>query len=113
MVHAYIDVVLLINKNDFKDHLNTLEKVLLRLAEARFKVNSDKSYYGLTETEYLGFWIGNKGVIPIKYIVEAINSIYVTTKVRDVSRFVVLVNYYRDMWRKRAHTLSPLTKICL
>ena len=39
-------------------------------------------------------------------------EINVPTKVRDVQRFVGLVNYYRDMWRKRAHVLAPITKIC-
>ena len=34
------------------------------------------------------------------------------TKVRDIHRFLGLVNYYRDMWHKRAHTLAPLTKLC-
>ena len=42
--------------------------------------------------------------------VEAVKAIDVLTKVNDVQRFVGLVNYYRDMWIKRAHTLSPLTK---
>ena len=43
---------------------------------------------------------------------EAIKSIDVPNKVRDVWRFVGIVNYYGDMWSNRAHTLSPLTKIC-
>ena len=39
--------------------------------------------------------------------------IYVPTKVHNVHRFLGLVNYYRDTLRYCAHTLSPLTKICL
>ena len=34
------------------------------------------------------------------------------TKVRDISRFIGLIYYYRDMWRKRAHTLYTLKKLC-
>ena len=44
---------------------------------------------------------------------EAIKEIDVPTKVHAIHRSVGLVNYYRDMWRKRTHTLAPLTKICL
>ena len=36
----------------------------------------------------------------------------VPTKVCDLRRFLGLVNYYRDMSHKRAHTLAPLTKLC-
>ena len=41
-----------------------------------------------------------------------IKSIDVPTKVRDVWSFIVLVNFYRNMWRNRAHTLSPFKKLC-
>ena len=44
--------------------------------------------------------------------VEAIKAIDVPTKVRDVQRFVGLINYYRDISIKHAHTLVPITKIC-
>ena len=60
---------------------------------------------------YLGFLV-------IKYLlgylaskVESIKSINTPTKVRDVRRFVGLVNDYWDIWRKRAYTLAPLTKL--
>ena len=42
MVCAYIDYVLVIAKNNFKDHLKALDMVLQRLAEARLKVNAEK-----------------------------------------------------------------------
>ena len=51
-------------------------------------------------------------MIPLSYKVEEIKSIDVPTKVRDVRRFVVIVNFYRDMWRKIAHKISPLKKLC-
>ena len=38
-------------------------------------------------------------------------AIYSSTKIRDMCRFVGLINYYRDMWHKRVHTLYPLTKL--
>ena len=42
LVCAYIDDVLKITQNEFKYHLNALEKILLRLSEAVLKVNSEK-----------------------------------------------------------------------
>ena len=50
MVCAYIDGVLVITKNNFHDHLKALDRVLQRLAEAVFKVNTEKSLFGKTET---------------------------------------------------------------
>ena len=40
MVYAYINDRLLITKNDLHEHLNDLEKVLQRLAEAVLNVKS-------------------------------------------------------------------------
>ena len=41
MVRVYIDEVLVMTKNNFKDHLKSFEKVLLRLAEVGLKVKSE------------------------------------------------------------------------
>ena len=40
MVCAYIDDLLVLTKNDFKNHKNALEKVLQRLSEVLLKVNA-------------------------------------------------------------------------
>ena len=111
MVRVYIDDVLVIIENNFDDHLKDLYKVLQRLVEAGLKVNAGKYFFGQTKTEYLGFWVSNIGVRTLLSRAEAIKSFDVPTKVRDIRRFVGLRNYYRDMWRKCAHTLSPLTKL--
>ena len=51
-------------------------------------------------------------MIPLSYKVESIKAMYVPTKVLSICRFIGLVKYYNDMWRKCTHTIAPLTKPC-
>ena len=44
--------------------------------------------------------------------IDYIKAIYVATKVRDVCNFVGISNHYKDMWRKGAHTLAALNRLC-
>ena len=67
MVGAYIDDVLVITKNNVQDHLKSLDRFLQRLTEVGLKLNQEIIFFGRTETEYLGFWVGNNGVIPLSY----------------------------------------------
>ena len=54
-VKAYIDDLLVITKSTFSDHLKKLRPVLIRLQEARLKVNVKKSKFCATDIEYLGY----------------------------------------------------------
>ena len=76
------------------------------------KVNAKKSFFGRGELEYLGYWITCKGVMPVPKKIEAIKNIATPKSIRDVRKFVGMVNYYRDMWIRRSDTLAPLTKLC-
>ena len=110
-VHAHINDMLIITKYEFVDHLMALGKVLQKLVEAGLKVNVEKSFF-FTETKYLGLWVSKNGLSPLSSKVCAIKAIVVPIKVPDVRWFVGLVDYYMDVWRKRAHTLSPLPNLC-
>ena len=50
MVCAYIDEVLVINKNNSKDHIKALDRVLQKPTEAGEKVNAEKYFSGQRET---------------------------------------------------------------
>ena len=64
-IRAYIDDILIFTKSTWKDHLNSLGKVLQRMKEANLKINASKSFFGRTSCEYLGYWVNREGIQPI------------------------------------------------
>lgn len=110
-VRTYLDDCLVITKGDFQEHLESLEKVLLRLAEAGLKVNAEKSFFGRAELEYLGYWVTREGIAPIPKKVEAMLALSKPKNVRELRHFIGMINYYRDMWRGRSHILAPLNEL--
>ena len=111
-VRAYIDDLLIITKNNFKDHIEKLDKVFNKLQNAGLKVNAKKSFFARGELEYLGYWITRKGIQPIPKKVEAIKNLAIPKNTKEVRRLVGMINYYRDMWAKRSELLAPLTELC-
>ena len=97
-VRAYIDDLLILSTQTWQDHLDKLDTVFTRLGKAGLKINAKKSFFGRSELEYLGFWITRKGIQPIPKKVNAIRNITTPKTVRNVRKFVGMVNYYRDMW---------------
>ena len=110
-VRAYLDDLLIVTKGSFQDHLDKLEQVLTRLAEAGLKVNVSKSHFCQHELEYLGYLINREGVRPTMKKVEAIKNLAPPKTRKQLRSFIGMVNYYRDMWPKRSHLLAPLTNL--
>ena len=95
----------------FEDHIAKLENIFQRLQAAGLKVNIEKSFFGKVQLEYLGYWITRDGVLPVSKKVDAIIALKSPTTVKQVRSFVGMVNYYRDMWKRRSHLLTPLTAL--
>jgi hypothetical protein len=108
---AYIDDLLVVTQGDFTTHLDQLEQVLTRLAEAGLKINATKSTFCCKELEYLGYLINREGVRPTLKKVEAIRTLSVPRTKKQVRSFIGMVNYYRDMWPKRSELLAPLSAL--
>jgi hypothetical protein len=75
-VKTYLDDLLILTNNSFKDHLLKLEMVLVRLSTSGMRVNISKSKFFSEQIEYLaqGYWIIRQGIQPILNKVE-MNSI--------------------------------------
>ena len=74
-VRSYIDDLLVTTMSTWEDHLNCLDTVFQRLSQAGLKVNAQKSFFGRSELEYLGYWITRDGIQPVAKKVEVIKNI--------------------------------------
>ena len=110
-VRTYLDDLLCITKGSLEDHLDKLRQVLTRLQDAGLKVNADKSKFCAFETEYLGYILTRDGIKPQESKVQAILALKPPTNVKELRRFLGMVQYYRDLWAKRSEMLAPLTDL--
>ena len=60
---------------------------------------------------YLGFWVTCKVVRPTAKKVGAIVDMAPPRNRNEVHIFIGMINYYRDMWSRRSHTLQSLNKL--
>ena len=80
-----------------------------------FAVNLCKSSFAVTKIDYLGYWITRRRIQPQPKKVEAIMRLTPPTTKRQLRHFLGVINFYRDMWRRRrrrSHILAPLTAMC-
>ena len=97
---VYIDDLLVLSKETFKDHLEKLDKVLHLIEKAGLKCNADKCTFCATQVEYLGYLLTRDGIRPLPAKVSAILAIKLPKNVRNVQRFLGIIQYYRDLWEK-------------
>jgi hypothetical protein len=105
-VKTYLDDLLILTNNSFKDHLLKLEMVLAKLSTAGIRLNISKSKFFAEQIEYLGYWITRQGIQPIRNKVETILNIKAPKTRKELCQFIGIVNYYRNMWFRRSELLA-------
>jgi hypothetical protein len=100
-VKIYLDDLLIRTNCSFKDHLLKLEMVLARLSTVGMRVNISKSKFFAEQIEYLVYWITRLRQSLILRRPKQENKI-------ELSHFVGIVNYYREMWFRRSELLARI-----
>lgn len=91
-VIVYIDDVLLFAK-DKNEHDRRLLKLLQRIRQINLKLNINKCEVGTQNIKFLGQNFGSTGMSPEMTKVEAIQKMPEPTCVKDLQRFLGMVNY--------------------
>jgi hypothetical protein len=96
-VRTYIDDLLCITKGSLDYHLSKLKRVFIRLQDARLNVNAFKS------SLCHGNRIPRICIIPRRYQTKkeegtSDSHINATKSVKELHRFLGMVQYYRDIW---------------
>ena len=93
------------------NHVQKLEFTLNKLKEKGLKYNIKTSFFGQTEMEYLGSWVTRDGAKPTNRKIQSIINIKPNTSQKGVRKFICVINYYCNMWLRRSHMLTSLTRL--
>ena len=109
-VYAYIDDVLIASSST-EEHVCHLREVFRRLSKYGIIVNPAKCQFGVQSLEILGHKVDAHGIQPLPDRISAIQDYPTPTSLRQLRRFLGMVNYYRRFIPRCAHLSQPLTDL--
>lgn len=91
---VYLDDLLVASRN-LQEHYEHLEIIFDRLSKAGLVINLEKCNFALSEINFLGHKINNSGILPAQDRVTAIREFERPTTVKQLRRFLGMINFYR------------------
>ena len=107
---AYVDDVL-VASSSFEEHKTHMHELMRRFAHYGVVLNKDKCVFGVSEITFLGHLVTQEGIKPLPQKVEAIENFLPPTNLKQLRRFLGMVNYYRRFIPNCADTLRPLNAL--
>ena len=102
---------MIITRVDWYDQLGKFELTLQNLKDNEIKCYVEKSFFGHTNMEYLGFWVTQNEIRPMNKKVKSIVNMTLSKNTKQERVFIGLLNYYMDIWSRRSHLLYPLNTL--
>lgn len=109
-IFVYLDDIVVASRT-FEDHIRKLRDLANRLREANLCINIKKSKFCCQELPYLGYILSQEGLRPNPDRVQAIMGYQVPKSVRQLRRFLGMVNYYRRFIANFSELTSTLTDL--
>ena len=104
---VYLDD-LLVFSNTFKEHLQSLDRLLGRIVSSGLKLRMDKCKFLRQQVNYLGHTISPEGVSCEEGKVETVTEWPTPTNVKDLRSFLGFASYYRRFIKDFARIAGPL-----
>lgn len=109
-VYAYLDDFLIFSQ-DRETHEQHLHQMFRRLKDFGMVVNAAKCVFGVPEVTFLGYRITAEGTTPLPSKVEAIQSFPTPRTVKELRRFLGMLNFYRRFIPGAAKHQAPLNAL--
>ena len=107
-VFVYIDDVLVASETA-EQHESDLRQLFGALKRCGLVLNRDKCVFGVSEIQFLGHTVSERGIKPLPSNVEAVRRFERPRTVKALQRFLGLINFYRRFLPKVAASMRPLT----
>lgn len=104
---VYIDDILVASKTK-DEHLRHLEALFQRLEKFGLAINPSKCTFGEESVTFLGHKVLNAGLSPQPEKVQTISTYPKPKNVKDLRRFLGMVNFYNRFLPQAAQTQAPL-----
>ncbi|KAK9800185.1 hypothetical protein WJX73_005436 [Symbiochloris irregularis] len=111
-VVVYRDDILIFSRSE-EEHKDHVRRVMQRLREHNLKCGRSKCAFGLTEVEYLGHIVTDRGVKMDQKKVDAVKQWPIPRTKPELRSFLGLAGYYRKFikhYAQRVHPMSELLK---
>ena len=106
-VYIYIDDILIASPSP-EQHIQDLRMVLQRLSEHGLLLRPDKCQFGLSSVDFLGHRVDQSGIRPRPDKVRAIQQFPAPSTVKQLRKFLGMMNFYHRFIPALATTLLPL-----
>lgn len=108
--YAYLDDFLIFSCDE-KEHESHLHQLFKRLQEYGIVINTSKCVFGAKEVKFLGYTISAEGTRPLDTKVEAIKSFPEPKTIKQLRRFLGMINFYRRFIPSAAQIQAPLNNL--
>jgi len=92
-------------------NLDHLRQVFQRLTDYGVCLNAPKCVLGASEVPFLGYTINASGIHPPDSRVEAVRAYPRPQTMRDLRRYLGMINFFRRMLPRAAESLAPLNAL--
>lgn len=108
--YCFLDDFLVFSKDE-AEHETHLHQLFSRMNKYSVVVNTSKCVFGAPEITFLGYRISASGTKPLESKVQAISEFPVPKTVRQLRRFLGMVNFYRRFLPRSAAIQAPLNAL--
>nr|XP_012151025.1 PREDICTED: uncharacterized protein K02A2.6-like [Megachile rotundata] len=109
-VFAYIDDFVIASEDE-KQHYEHLDILFKRFSKYGVVINPAKCVFGVKEISFLGYSVTSAGIRPLAERVDAIVNFTKPETVKQLRRYLGMINFYRRFVPGAARILSPLNSL--